>query len=106
MTVGKKLFITIFILSALAAVIGVMGLLNLKKFNEKVGELAFAVDRVDSVQNQRVEFQSLNSALHNYLKVRDDAAAQKLSDKIVALRETTDGLTDGLKDASTPPPPP
>jgi HD-GYP domain-containing protein (c-di-GMP phosphodiesterase class II)/methyl-accepting chemotaxis protein len=97
MTVRKKLFITVFILSALAAVIGVMGLLNLKKFNENVGELAVAVHRVDAAQSQRVEFQSFSGMLENYLRVHDQVGAKALSNKLTALREDVDGLKNATE---------
>lgn len=97
MTVRKRLFIIVLVLSALAAIIGVMGLLHLSKFNDNVGELAFAVDRIESVQDHRVEFQSLNTKLHHFLDVRDDVGAQELSDKIVALRADIAEIKDTSK---------
>lgn len=97
MTVRKKLFITVLIISTFAAIIGAMGLHNLNKFNENVGELALAVDRVESVQGQRVEFESFNTKLRHFLKVRDEASAQELSDKIVVLRKDIANIKDTSK---------
>lgn len=92
MSVRVKLYMTILILSALVAVVGLAGKLSLDQYEQKVEDLSFALKRVDAVQNRRVGFHQLNRDLYKYFKIRDDSYAKLFSAKLADLKKEMKSL--------------
>lgn len=75
MSVRLKLYATVVILSAFAAITGAIGLVSLNQYQDKAEKLKSAVKLVDELQEQRVQFHQLNRDLYSFLGTGDEKYA-------------------------------
>ncbi|MHB8841046.1 MAG: HD domain-containing phosphohydrolase [Candidatus Aquicultor sp.] len=87
MSVRKRILITGLILSALIAIMGVIGVLSLNKYERKTERLTSSIALINAVQNERAEFQALNGTLNRYFLTNDSSYIEEFLARLPALND-------------------
>ncbi len=87
MSVRKRILITGLVLSALIAIMGVIGVLSLNKYERKTERLTTSIALISAVQNQRAEFQALDGTLNRYFLTNDSCYIKEFLARLPALSD-------------------
>ncbi|NCO66464.1 MAG: hypothetical protein GW874_07685, partial [Solirubrobacter sp.] len=99
MSVRKRILITGLILSALIAIMGIIGVLSLNKYERKTERLTGAIALTNAVQNERAEFQALDGTLNRYFRTNDSCFIKEFLARLPALNDNAKQLA-GRTDCS------
>lgn len=92
MSVRNRILITGLILSALIAIMGIIGVLSLNKYERKAEQLTVSIALINAIQNEHDEFKALDNTLNRYFLTNDSDFIKEFLARLPALDENAKRL--------------
>lgn len=93
MSVRNRIIITGLILSGLIAIMGIIGVLSLNRYERKTEKLTNSIMQVNDAQNRRAEFQALDATIDRYFNTHDTRNIDKFLAQLHDLNRGVKKLT-------------